>query len=429
MTNIEKIVKEFSESADADGVPNLSTHKWKELNSDYTKQEIKEGLASYIINHKPKFPFRKIELSTVKNKFASLSTEDLSHYIITPDKDKVLEKYNDYKYPYSKHGLFLIDNGHYYNDISNYFQQENRLSCPSYGFASPIDIWNDHDLLMKMNWIFWRMGTTTINETNIRGSFRLGAYVATQFKPHVATVVYDLRESKRVLDLSMGWGDRLAGFYASRATHYYGCDPNPKSFELYKQQVVAYESFLGNTKSFFHQIDEHTWLFEGIKTVYMQNLPAEDSNVFDQAEMDCVFTSPPYYSTELYNKGGEKEENQSWHRYPDYTDWLNKFYLPVMKRAYNSLSYRGMMMINIMDPTIKGKRYRTCDEMVDYIKSIGGKFIGQVGMKIKQRPKKMEKEELLEHLSADFIENIWCFSKTEYKWVSKKRASLEHLME
>ena len=120
MTNIEKIVKEFFDSADTDGVPNLSTHKWKELNSDYTKQEIKEGLALYIINHKPKFPFRKIELSTVKNKFASLSTEDLSHYIITPDKDKVLEKYNDYKYPYSTHGLFLIDNGHYYNDISNY---------------------------------------------------------------------------------------------------------------------------------------------------------------------------------------------------------------------------------------------------------------------------------------------------------------------
>jgi hypothetical protein len=88
-----------------------------------------------------------------------------------------------------------------------------------------------------------------------------------------------------------------------------------------------------------------------------------------------------------------------------------------------------MMMINIMDPTIKGKRYRTCDEMVDYITSIGGNFIGQIGMKIKQRPKKMEKGDLLEHLSADFIENIWCFSKTQYKWVAKKRASLEDLME
>jgi len=50
-------------------------------------------------------------------------------------------------------------------------------------------------------------------------------------------------------------------------------------------------------------------------------------------------------------------------------------------------------------------------------------------MKIKQRPKKMEKGDLLEHLSADFIENIWCFSKTQYKWVAKKRASLEDLME
>ena len=108
MNNIEKIVKEFSDSSDLDEIPNLSTEKWKDLNINYTKQEIKEGLARYIIDRKPKFPFRKIDLTTVKNKFKSLSKEELSQYIITPDKDKVVEKYNDYKYPYSKHGLFLI---------------------------------------------------------------------------------------------------------------------------------------------------------------------------------------------------------------------------------------------------------------------------------------------------------------------------------
>ena len=427
MSNIETIVKEFCNSTNVEFIPTLTPQKWNELNSKYSKQEIKQALAEYITKQKPKFPFRKINLDTVKNKFKSLVSEDIWSYFSTPIQQEVVEKYSDYKYPYSKCGLFLIEGGHYYNDISNYFQQENRLSCSSYGFASPIDIWNDYNLLLKMNWIFWRMGTTTINETNIRGSFRLGAYVATQFKPHVAKVIYDITNSKHVLDFSMGWGDRLAGFYASKATHYYGCDPNPNSFELYKKQIIAYENFLGNTNCTFKQVDKNTLLMQGVKTVYMQNLPAEDSDVFDKKKIDCVFTSPPYYSTELYNKGGEKEENQSWYRYSDYKDWMEKFYLPVIKKSYDCISKSGIMMINIMDPTIKGKRYHTCDEMVDYVKMIGGSFNGQVGMKIKQRPKKLNKEELAEHLSSDYIENIWCFSKSEYSF--QKKATLESLME
>jgi hypothetical protein len=423
MTQIDTIVNEFVSSSNVDGVPILSPVRWKELNKTFSKDEIKEALATYITKHKPKFPFRKIELETVKKKFLKLQKEDFWSYISTPTD--VVEKYDDYKYPYSKHGLFLIEGGHYYNDISNYFQQENRLSCPSYGFSSPIQIWNDYNLLLKMNWIFWRMGTTTINDTNIRGSFRLGAYVATQFKPHVAKVIYDMTTANTVLDFSMGWGDRLAGFYASNAKEYYGCDPNPISFEIYKQQAIVYEQTLGN-KATWKKINKTTWILKGIKTVYIQNLPAEDSNIFEQVPIDCVFTSPPYYSTELYNKGGEKEENQSWHRYPDYNDWLNKFYLPVILKAYNSLSNSGVMMINIMDPTIKGKRYRTCDEMVDFM-SNRGQFVGQVGMKIKQRPKQMSKEDLLEHLSTDFIENIWCFSKNNFAF--RKKATLESLME
>ena len=43
-------------------------------------------------------------------------------------------------------------------------------------------------------------------------SFRLGTYIATQFKPIVAKTIYDMTDAKTVLDTSMGWGDRLTGF-------------------------------------------------------------------------------------------------------------------------------------------------------------------------------------------------------------------------
>ena len=65
-----------------------------------------------------------------------------------------------------------------------------------------------------------------------------------------------------------------------------------------------------------------------------------------------------------------------------------------------------------MDPTVKGKRFRSCDEVVDMLKD---NFIGQIGMRIMQRPKsdklfKSEKEKL-EFMNKTFIENIWYFSK------------------
>ena len=39
-------------------------------------------------------------------------------------------------------------------------------------------------------------------------------------------------------------------------------------------------------------------------------------------------------------------------------------------------------MINILDPKIKNKRYRSGDELVDMLRN---NFIGQVGMRIMQK--------------------------------------------
>ena len=61
------------------------------------------------------------------------------------------------------------------------------------------------------------------------------------------------------------------------------------------------------------------------------------------------------------------------------------------------LSNGGWMLVNIMDPRVKGNRYRSSDELVDKFKD---SFMGQIGMRIMQRPqgRKMykTKEELNE---------------------------------
>ena len=70
--------------------------------------------------------------------------------------------------------------------------------------------------------------------------------------------------------------------------------------------------------------------------------------------IDCAFTSPPYFSTERYNEGGEKEENQSWFKFDEYSKWRDDFYLPVAQKSFERSKH---MFVNIMDPNIKNKRY------------------------------------------------------------------------
>ena len=68
-----------------------------------------------------------------------------------------------------------------------------------------------------------------------------------------------------------------------------------------------------------------------------------------------------------------------------------------------------------MDPKIKGKRYRTGDELCDkYSSKYDNRFKGQIGMRIMQRPKSdklfKDEQEKKDFMSNIFIENIWYFS-------------------
>jgi hypothetical protein len=434
----KEIISIMKQYADTDGIPIILKDDWINLNKQFSKEEIKEAFSEYVEAYSPLFPFRKISTEDVTTKFLDLKNKSYSSFIMD-DAGEVVEKYKDYKYPYSTFGKFVISFGHYHNDISNYYQQRNRYDCGSHGFYSPNEIWFSKEKLSKMNWTFWRLDNRGISVDKIRGSFRLGAYVATQFKPHVAKTIFDFVLDRSnvldgsVFDFSMGWGDRLAGFYTSKAKSYFGTDPNPSVYEVYKTQCIVYEKLLSGEEPtiriFQKEVRGH--LYEAFhcvgksgKEVTCYNAPAEDIlDVIEENQFDCIFTSPPYFSTELYDEGGD-DWKQSWARYPEYDNWWNKFLKPVITSCFKSLKPTGSMMINIMDPQLGSDRYKTCDQMVDHITSIGGVFDGQIGMRIKQRPKKTDN--LNHHLTTTFIENIWCFSKNGFD-LNYSKNTLEQL--
>ena len=409
-----------------DKLPILDNKTFESMNAEYGKEEMRKNLADYIATERPVFPLIEISEDGMRNTFERLRKFDTNSICIPREQveKEVFEKYDDYEYPYSKYGLGVINGGSNFNKISNYFMQDLRLECSSYGHRAPKEVWENGDAyaIWKCLGPIWRginkvhpvkvtQTDGTIKEELKGGSltgaciveaFRLGSYVATQFKPVVAKAIYDMTNAKRVLDTSCGWGDRLAGFFASDAEEYYGCDPNPNTYARYTEQISKYNKLLSKPKK-----------------VTIWRCGAEDLPYHKLPPIDVAFTSPPYFATEEYNKGGEFQEDQSWHKFNEYENWRDKFYLPV---AEKTMAVSKFMFVNIMDPKVKGKRYYSSDELVNKFKD---SFMGQIGMRIMQRPKSdklfEDDKAKADFMNKMFIENVWCFGpKTDLFKHSRK---------
>jgi hypothetical protein len=430
------LYKRLLDAANDGKLPILDNKSFELLNAQYGKEIFRETLAEYIATERPVFPLKEISYDNMRDSFGKLKKFNTNTICIPQEQieKEVYEKYDDYEYPYSQYGLGLINGASTFNDVSNYFHQDLRLECGSYGFRAPKEVWENGTAkdIWKCFGPIWR-GINGVQKVMIEGkeeliggqlneksyisAFRLGTYIATQFKPVVAKAIYDITDAKRVLDTSCGWGDRLAGFFASDAEEYYGCDPNPNTYQRYQEQISTYNKLLPKPKK-----------------VQIWNCGAEDIPYDKLPAIDVAFTSPPYFSTEEYNKGGELEENQSWFKFNEYEKWRDDFYLPV---AEKSMKVSRFMFCNIMDPKIKGTRYRSGDELVNHLKD---KFLGQIGMRIMQRPQgkavfkdedgNFSKEKLDENMNKMFIENVWCFGDKDLDLFRySRKATLDEFLE
>ena len=446
MQSSSELYQVLKDHVNSDGLPIIQEGHFQVLTQKYGKDVFRDTLATFIATERPPFPLREISIHDMEDCFKQLRSEKHTKSLIT-DAD-VMEKFDDYQYPYSTHGLGVIDASSKFNLASNYFCQDLRLSCGSYGFRAPIEVWNNGTSkdIWKCLGPIWRgiNGVSKDKDGNlINGSlqkssyisaFRLGTYIATQFKPLVAKSIYEMTKATKVLDTSCGWGDRLCGFFASSATEYIGCDPNPNTYERYQQECVEYERILGFEGNPIVESNEKFFRSQGKKTVTIYRCGAEDLPWDTISGIDCAFTSPPYFSTEEYNKGGEHQEDQSWAKFNEYESWRDNFYLPVSRNSFNSLSENGVLAVNIFDPQIKGKRYRSSDELCND-PELNPYFIGQMGMRIMQRPQgrskfknedgTFDKKQMDKFMKRTFIENIWCFSKNKDRKIFPQPSSLE----
>ena len=398
------------------GVPMFDYEHWQELKKEFpTEGEHHPGvdiilpaIHRYISFHKPPLPITRPTYEEMVSAFRNLQSLDTRQYVRQDfDPDRVVNKFSE-KMDVSS----LIATTHSHNRVSGYWHNENRYKCAHERAPSTYDIWTAEDVkdMRGMFLYLWREfkgEQSSIDEHKYRAMFRLAGYVATQFKPIVAKTIYDHYQAKRVIDISCGWGDRLAGFYCSRADEFLGCDPNGASYELYKEQCRAYESIL-DTPLFpvdFKFTDHGDW-FEcvGNKRVRIFNRPAEDidwKSVADEKH-DLMFTSPPYFGIEKYAEGQDDEDSQSWKRYNEYDVWRDEFFYPVMDSMKEVCD---QVLINIVDPVVKGKR---CPIHADINSRYGIDDI--LGMRMSRRPitrGETEDRFVVDGQALDFIEPIY----------------------
>lgn len=384
------------------GYPILSNEEYEHIVSIYEKQEIIDDISKILMENRNKdLPFPNLNIEEVENLFLSLINKNENLV-----QDNVV--WTKHKYDFDKKSyLGTVQLGHHYNSISNFFHRENRYKCGGYNRVSPIEIWNG----IGMNDDVWRSklkgflsplfrsvnNFRKIEESEYMFCFRLSSsvYTAAQFRPNVAKIIYEkFSKNGNVIDFSMGWGDRLAGFFASNNTKkYLGTDPNLDLHENYNKQIKCYSKFAQ-------------------KECIINKEPAEDIDWKAYSkDYDLIFTSPPYFSTERYAKN--HKENQSWFRYENKQNWLNNFLFKVLENTYDLLQKNGKLVINIFDVEIKkNNREEICQPMISFCEKLGYEYVGYIGMRMKQRPKFFKnKEDSKKYMSSYYVEPIWIFDK------------------
>ena len=356
---------------------------WYQLNNSHDRQELKDAISNAIEGLD--LPLIEITEEEAKQDFDELVKFDARTLL---NKNSLYSK-ADYSYDLSH---WYIKNSVIGRKSSNYFHQFARWNVQHARHTSPYRSWTIKKFHQTFLNPLWTLDMGEVNNKTMRLAIQMRMYMAAQYPPAVAKSLYNLFEAKDVLDFSMGWGDRLAGFHASNAESYTGIDPNQEVFNNYPRQNELYETYK--------------------KTEFI-NAPAEDVDLEDR-KFDMVFTSPPYFHVERYSFG-QNEETQSWKRYgKSMDDWLNGFLFPTLEKCWNTLNDGGTMIINIADvhAAEKGKNVylQICDPMNDFINSLSNSnYSGCFGLKLSKRPQ--SNNDTPESKNKTIVEPMWVWKK------------------
>jgi len=173
----------------------------------------------------------------------------------------------------------------------------------------------------------------------------------TNFSPLMAKMIIDRfsdNSPKNILDYSMGFGGRLLGTMSAKMPHrYFGIEPWKENILSAEKMLDYIEEVIPDSKKRFHTYNQGSEIF----------IPSLENKI------DIAFSSPPYFNYEKY----VDEDTQCYNKYPNYSDWLNKYWDETVKNIKKYLKKDGLLILNIKNV----KKYNLQKDMVEIIEKNG----------------------------------------------------------
>jgi hypothetical protein len=305
-----------------------------------TLQSLKKSNSSY-----NEFPYYKNYITKGK---LLIDVQKLANY------QPIFLKYNPVSKRINKFNnkLIIFKEGYEKNkklyQITDYFSQSCRVRCLNNLKSKETPL----EFFQKNKDKIYKELKGNITYPNISEYLYRNTKQCTNFNTTVVLSLLKFLNVKRYLDPSAGWGDRLIAAIAYDC-EYTGVDPSNCMNPIYKQMIEELVPTSEQSK------------YEIIKSGF------EDA-IIKKNHYDLVFTSPPFFDFELY----EKDKGQSVEKFNTLEIWLSGFLFPLIDKSYQALKINGHFGIYISDYT--GISFT--DEMFKYIreKVKGFKYQGDI---------------------------------------------------
>jgi hypothetical protein len=300
-------------------------HKTKKKNNTKTKTKNRITLLKNKFDEYPYFNnfFSK---SYILEKFEKLKRYNPYFLNYNPIKNKNLNKFNGkliiFKEEYQK-------NKELYS-ITDYFSQSCRVKCINNlkSNESPLEYFQKHkteiihDIFSQKE----KNKQLVIYNDFIEYMYK-NTKQCTNFNTTVVLSLLKLLKPKRFLDPSAGWGDRLIGAIAY-GCEYTGIDPSDCMNPIYHKII---NELVPRTEK-----NNYNIIQSGFETA-----------IIEQDYYDLVFTSPPFFDFEIY----EKSNTQSIEQFDTLDKWLKGFLFPLTEKSYSALKINGNFGLYISDYT------------------------------------------------------------------------------
>jgi len=230
-------------------------------------------------------------------------------------KNKNIEKFDDkyfiMKEDYEKTEQII--------NITNYFSENVRVKCIFINNISPLEYWKKHkkDIIKKTIEKYNKLSVYYIREIIFEQ-----AKLCSNFRITVALTILNYFKPNSWLDISAGCGDRLICAILYNIKLYVATDPNLDLHPCYEKII---ETFVVPSKRKNFIIYPNGFLEAKIPN----------------KKFDIVFTSPPFFTTEIYSKYPEN----SLSTYKNEKSWCDNFFVKSLIKAYNYLKKDGHMIL------------------------------------------------------------------------------------